>query len=214
MFLEESLWIKSILLKFSKNETSPILNIGSSSKEFREIRQPHIYKNVFQPLENRGVKIFHIDIKESEGIDFVGDIGNSFFRENLKKLKPKFIICSNVLEHVPDLEKFCIALKDLAQENCNLIITVPYKYPRHNDPIDNLYRPSTSDLMNKFYEYYEVETKIIKIKNKFKPLNFLKLFFRLLMPFYKFKNWISAIDLFFYSFREKSISCICIRKRI
>ena len=57
MMVSDAKWLEGILPNFSEDELSPLLNIGSSTKKFREVDQPHIHKHVFAPLEKRGVKV-------------------------------------------------------------------------------------------------------------------------------------------------------------
>ena len=39
-------------------------------------------------------------MKEDEGIDLVGDLSNENFRNEVKKLKPKLILCNNILMYL------------------------------------------------------------------------------------------------------------------
>ena len=211
MLIEESLWVKDLLSNISFEQKSPLINIGSQSLEFRTNIQPYIYKNIFQPLEFNNVKIFHVDIKAAEGWILSG-ISKGRFQKKIKALKPRLILCSNVLEHVEDVNIFCNALADLASNDCFLLVTVPFKYPKHNDPIDNLFRPSPSKLLKKFENFNCISKAIIKKNKKYNLKKFLILFIRLLLPFYKFENWLTCVDKFFYIFREESITCLLIKK--
>ena len=81
MLKEETTWIKNILNnEFSKNDFT-LLNLGSSTEEFRKTTQPYIYKNVFSPLTEEKKKVIHSDIKNEKGVDLVGDINKESFRE-------------------------------------------------------------------------------------------------------------------------------------
>mgnify|MGYP001374663151 CR=1 FL=1 len=65
---------------------------------------------------------------------------------------PKVILCANVFEHLPsDVRKTAItSIQGALQPGDYLIVSVPYKYPFHPDPIDTLYRPSSDELSNLF----------------------------------------------------------------
>ena len=73
MLLNESYWFNDMVNKYV-NANDTVLNIGSSTKHFREIIQPHINNNLIQPLINKGARVIHIDIKDNNGVDIVGDI--------------------------------------------------------------------------------------------------------------------------------------------
>jgi len=74
MFVEESLWIRDALSKFSLGAGIHILDVGASSNEFRLNVQPHITSNVHAPLLARGCALTLADIKQEEGIDLVLDL--------------------------------------------------------------------------------------------------------------------------------------------
>src|SRR5687767_1031367 len=99
MLLEESIWIKNTLSRYFKPENYPLLNIGSSTGYFRQKVQPHIHEQVFAPIESRGNRIIHLDIKQEKGVDLVGDLNEPVFRKQLRELGIKSVICSNLLEH-------------------------------------------------------------------------------------------------------------------
>ena len=80
MHIEEAVWLANQLIKY-ENEIDPLLNLGSSTKEFRTVNQPFIEEIIFIPLRENGVKIIHSDTKKDDGVDLVGDINESAFRE-------------------------------------------------------------------------------------------------------------------------------------
>ena len=84
MRLSESLWIGKKILKIAKNTPNfRLLNVGSSTKHFRENKQPWIQENIFDPIRGHG-SVDHLDIKASEGVDIVGDLKDSVFHDQLK----------------------------------------------------------------------------------------------------------------------------------
>ena len=74
MFIEESLWIKAVLNNLELLTGSTVLDMGSSTAQFRQVDQPHIESNVFYPLRQRGCQIYHLDSKQGNGVDIVCDI--------------------------------------------------------------------------------------------------------------------------------------------
>ena len=96
MLKEESIWIKNALNDNFSVDDFPLLNVGSSTEEFRKITQPEIHENVFSPLIESNRKVFHADIKDANGVDLVGDLNEESFRNKLKSLGIKSVLCSNL----------------------------------------------------------------------------------------------------------------------
>lgn len=160
MLYEESLWFKDIIQKYAE-PSSLVLNIGSSTKEFIEVIQPYIKANLFDELAKKNCIVKNIDIKHAEGVDFVGDVTNPTFIAELKKLNASLIICSNLLEHLADRTSFCQALVQIMNVDTKLIISVPYSFPYHEDPIDTMYRPNLDELQLAFPTLRLVEGRIV-----------------------------------------------------
>ena len=55
MFEAESRWVGDRLAAYPAERLTPLLNIGSSTSEFRERAQPWTVANIFDPLAARGV---------------------------------------------------------------------------------------------------------------------------------------------------------------
>jgi hypothetical protein len=47
MLIEEAIWLGKQLKKFSSEELSPLINIGSGTSDFRKKIQPHIHNYIF-----------------------------------------------------------------------------------------------------------------------------------------------------------------------
>lgn len=129
---------------------SPLLNLGSSTRHFREVIQPHIERELFAPLREAGVKIIHCDLKEDEAVDFAGDILDPEVRRRLKGMGFKCILLSNVLEHVRDRKEVTAACEEIVGSGGFILATVPSSCPYHADPIDTYYRPSPAELASTF----------------------------------------------------------------
>lgn len=148
MRVSEADALREMLL--SHGDISPLLNLGSSTRHFREVSQPHIQNNLFAPLEKAGVKIFHSDLKEGDGIDLTGNILDADVVERLAAMNFKTVLLSNLLEHVTDPQAVADACERIVGAGGHILVTVPKSYPYHPDPIDTLYRPSPQKLANLF----------------------------------------------------------------
>src|SRR5436853_7008325 len=98
MFEAEAIRVRDVLL--AQGEISPLLNLGSSTRAFREEAKPHIERELFNPLRAAGVDIVHSDLKQAEGVDLAGDILNAAVRANLKGRGFRALLIANMLEHV------------------------------------------------------------------------------------------------------------------
>lgn len=218
MLIEESIWIKSILEKYFSEENFPLLNIGSSTAHFRENVQPHILHNIFKPLSEQKRKVIHLDMKMDAGVDVIGDLSDDSFRETLKEKGIKSILCSNLLEHLEDPKPICNSIVKLLKSKDLIIITVPYYFPYHKDPIDTMLRPSIEELALMFPGTRIIESAIVEEDNSFKKVllgnkkYLMRLILRWAVPFYKFKEWrLSIIDLFQWK-RKFSATCVLLEK--
>lgn len=149
MLIAESIWLGKALAQYIK-PGDLLMNLGSSTRYFREYDQPHIQQNVFSPLEAQGVRILHIDLKQAEGVDLAGDLTNVAFLKHLQSLKPAAVLCSNLLEHLSERSRFCAAVEQLIAPGGIAIITCPYRFPYHPDPIDTLFRADVTNLKQQF----------------------------------------------------------------
>jgi SAM-dependent methyltransferase len=167
MFREESLWIKDALQKVKPcDENNNVANIGSSTAHFRQVVQPHIDANIIKPLQINGWKVFHVDVKHEEGVDLVADVTSPTFSEPYND-RFAITICTNLLEHVEDISLVVTNLVAITKTEGHILITVPYKYKLHYDPIDNGFRPTPQEIVNLFKEVAEhvIDSKIISISD-------------------------------------------------
>ncbi len=161
MRILEAGWIYSAIDRQGLSAASPLLNLGSSTREFREVKKPHIHNLVFAPLERDGYKITHADLKSAPGVDLVGDIYDPEYRAKLKAGKYKSVLVSNILEHVIDPEKFAEACEDIVGVGGLIFVTGPDQYPYHADPIDTMYRPDANELAKIFTRSELVEGQAV-----------------------------------------------------
>ena len=144
MFDREAARLREILL--GQRAVSPLLNLGSSTRAFREVTKPHIHEELFGPLEAAGVQVFHSDLKQADGVDLAGDILDPAIRADLRARKFKCLLCSNLLEHVRDRAAVAAACEEIVGPGGLILATVPSSYPYHADPIDTGFRPAPADL--------------------------------------------------------------------
>ena len=148
VFQSEAIRLRRILLDL--RGISPLLNLGSSTRHFREPTQPHIERELFAPLREAGVKVVHCDLKKDEGVDLAGDILDPEVMRRLKTAGFKCILLSNLLEHVRDRAAVALACEEIVGPGGFILATVPSSCPYHADPIDSYYRPSPAELASAF----------------------------------------------------------------
>jgi len=214
MHTAESLWLKKNIIEH-KNKINNILNVGSSTKFFREVSQPHIHLNVIRTLNNLKIKVFNLDLKKDEDIDFCGDILSDSFFNKIKKNQFSSILCSNILEHVDDPIEFSKRLMMLVKPGGLIFITAPTIYPIHYDPIDNNFRPNIFELNKIFNKSKIINSKLLNVKSLYSTKSnyfFFKLFTRLFIPFYKYRGWLTSIHMLKWLFKDRYISCVVLEK--
>jgi hypothetical protein len=146
----EAKHIEMLLASLATEAMNPCLNIGSSTAHYRTVEQPHVNAHVFQPLRERGVRIINLDMKEDEGVDLVGDVLDPAFQAKLATFHPRLVMCTNLLEHLTDPIAFSHACAGIVEPGGFLLVSGPYGYPYHPDPIDTLYRPGPDEIRRLF----------------------------------------------------------------
>jgi hypothetical protein len=148
MFEAEAIRLREILL--AQGEISPLLNLGSSTRAFREQAKPHIERELFGPLRAAGVAVFHSDLKQADGVDLVGDILDPAVRADLKGRGFRTLLIANMLEHVSDRASVTRACEEIVGPGGLILATVPASFPFHADPIDTGWRPAPAALAAAF----------------------------------------------------------------
>ena len=125
------------------------INLGSGDPIHQRLKKPWIDKLIFGPLQSRGVRIIHTDLVVRDGVDLKIDLSSEKDLHKLKKIGSSrvFLLC-NVLEHVPAEFRVLMinSIVSIMNRFDHLIITVPFCYPYHADPIDTGYRPTAAEL--------------------------------------------------------------------
>src|SRR5262245_3267558 len=117
MRISEAAYIGARLQEIPVDQLSPVLNLGSSNEAFRTLSHPHVDREIFFPLVARGARVIHADMKADRGIDIVGDVYDAAFQEECRRLRPKTVVCCNILEHVTDPAGFARIVSDLVPDD-------------------------------------------------------------------------------------------------
>lgn len=218
MLIEEALWIKNQIEKHFNVDDFPLLNLGSSTKKFREIEQRHINDEIFNPLTKKDLKVIHTDIKQIDGVDIVGNINDAEFRKHIKSYNIQSILCSNLLEHVENPSQMVESIIEILPLNGKLIISTPFYFPFHKDPIDTLLRPTIEDLNILFKDLKNISSMtVISNDNLYKvfksnPKYFFVMLTRWISPFYKFHEWKLYINDLVKLKKNFTANCIVFKK--
>lgn len=148
MFEAEAIRLREILL--AQGNLSPLLNLGSSTRAFREQAKPHIERELFGPLRAAGVDVFHSDLKQADGVDLAGDIMDPEVRAQLKGRGFRALLAANLLEHVRNRAAVTRACEEIVGPGGLILATAPFSFPYHADPIDSGWRPSPDALAAAF----------------------------------------------------------------
>jgi hypothetical protein len=134
MLIHEAALIQTLIDQINPKS---ILDCGSGSRADRTIVQPHIGA-IFA---DRGIDVVWTDMREIPGV-----IQCDYTKPDTLRDMPRceLVTCCSLLEHVEDISTALQAVGSLADDW--LIVSVPWKFPKHDCPIDNGWRPSPNDL--------------------------------------------------------------------
>jgi len=211
-------WLGRTLAELSTEELSPLLNIGASTRHFREVEQPHVHELVFRPLQARGVNVIHTDLKAADGVDLVGDVFDDADFARLKAANPRAVICTHMFEHVRNREELSRRLLALLPGRGLFFVTVPSSYHEHHDPIDTMYRPTPDELASLFAGQ-QILHKSELIGDTYwshlarRPLTiFFRHFFRFFVPFLGWKAWKRSMRKLYWLFHPYKVAAVVGRK--
>jgi SAM-dependent methyltransferase len=211
-------WVRELGLK----PGSVCLNLGSSTKEFREHGQPHVAGRFIRPLESDGIRFVHCDMKEADGVDEVGDILDPDFRSRLRRYDAALLVCSNLLEHLTEPELFAKACADLVKDGGYGLFSVPLSYPYHPDPIDTMLRLTPAELAAMMPEWAVVRSAEIEAGNYWRDLRdsgegwsrLVRQIGRVALPFYRPSRWRENASRLSWLMRKYRVSIVLLRKPI
>ena len=218
MNLSESQWLGQRLTAIPDDVLFPLLNVGSSTLEFRTQKQPYIDQNIFAPLRARGGKVFHLDIKDAPGVDIVGDLLHPDILAKLKNMQIRSIMIYNILEHVTNREEICHVLLKILPLGGYLFVTGPHNYPYHLDPIDTMFRPTIAEMHAHFPHTTIVDSAIIDGGNwrqwnvAERGRTLWRAIARLFFPFYRPVKWWELARQAPYIFKHITAFAVILRK--
>ncbi|MGQ0558351.1 MAG: hypothetical protein ACT4OE_02010 [Sphingosinicella sp.] len=144
MFEREAERLRAMLV--AHGPPSPLLDLGSSTRIFREKGQPHIERRLFAPLRAAGVDIVHFDRAPGDGVDVAGDVLDPVVTARLGTQGFRCILASNLFEHVRARDEVAAACEAIVVPGGLILASAPASYPFHADPIDTGFRPSPPEL--------------------------------------------------------------------
>lgn len=223
MLYTESVWIGEKIKQIVAESAYPILNVGSSTKQYRTQRQAFIQDNIFSQIPDEKKNVVHLDMKKADGVDVVGDLYDEFFLQELKKYKFKVIMFNNVLMYLEEKQRKRISqiLENILEKDGYLIITNSLIFPPAHDPVEAYYRANPQDMYQQLFQNF----KIIDQSTPSVPYNFCKYLkqnpkvipvkiARLLMPFYKYREWKFMLNYYLNSFnKDYSATCLFLQKK-
>jgi SAM-dependent methyltransferase len=214
----DAVWLGEALARVEARELSPVLNLGSSTREHREVKQPFIHELVFAPLGARGVRVIHADLKAADGVDISGDIFNDADLARLAAYNAKAVICTHMFEHVVDRQELSRRILALIPEGGRFFVTVPSSYHQHNDPIDTMFRPSPAELAALFPGQHIAEASEL-IGDTYwshvrkRPVTlFFRHFLRFWVPFLGWRAWRRSMRKLYWLFNHYKVAAIVGRK--
>ena len=218
MFAREARWVAARLAAYSAPEISPLLNVGSSTREFRERVQPWTVHDLFAPLAACGVEIVHLDARSGNGIDIRADLLDEADFARVGRARYRALLCCNILEHVPDPAGFAARCTALVEPGGVIVVTVPRSYPRHGDPIDTLYRPSPEQAAALFPGTTLVAAETVDVGESYRdevrrrPWLLLRHLARLPAPFLGFEQWQASMRKPYWLFHNYRVSAAVLRR--
>lgn len=218
MFDAEARWIGDRLAAIPSAMLSPLLNIGSSTGEFRETIQPWITRHIFGPLAARGVEIVHLDARDGAGIDIRADLLDDVDFARIRATPYRALLCCNVLEHVPDPGEFARRCAALVTPGGVIVVTVPRSYPHHADPIDTLYRPTPEEAASLFPAASVIAADILDVGQSYadevrrRPWLLLRHLARAPVPFLGLEKWRRSMRKPYWLFHNYQVSAAVLRR--
>ncbi len=219
MFQSEAKWVYAQIVDAGATEKSPILNIGSSTLEFRTEQQPWIEALLFKPLRERGAVVYHIDVREGEGIDLRADLMDDADRTRIRALNGQSVLLCNLLEHVEDPKTFIGRAFELLPPGGRLIVTVPRSYPYHRDPIDTMFRPAPEEVAALVPDARVIASGVIDTGSYWdelrrRPWVILRQIFFLPFPFLGWTKWKRSMKKFYWLVKPYQVTGVVLERPV
>jgi hypothetical protein len=88
----------------------------------------------------------------------------------LKEIQPRALMCCNIFEHLENRREFAHICSDILSPDGILVVSVPFDYPYHPDPIDTMYRPTPEEVADLFPEFTVKFSTIVPDGNYYQDL--------------------------------------------
>jgi hypothetical protein len=167
MFVEVAAWLRETVAGLDLGESPRVLDIGSSTDHYRTVEQPHVNRDVMEPLLERGAEITHVDAKDAEGVDVVLDLDLADPEELRALGLAKLVLVIGLIGYVREPEKLARTTSQLVAPGGWLLTSTPESYRRTLDPRDNGWRPTPDELASVFEQpgadLDRVETASVRI---------------------------------------------------
>jgi hypothetical protein len=192
----ESEWLGERLARIPDNDLFPLLDLGSSTLEYRTQTQPYIERNIFAPLRARGGTVYHLDMKSDSGVDIVGDLDDPDFRDRVSRMQVRSVLISSLLQYVRGRRQVCDMVMSALPAGGYLFVSGPCSHPHDADPIDTMFRPAIEEIHGCFPGTRVIDCATIDGGNwrnwdaaERGGRSLGRTVVRLLAPFYRPKKW-------------------------
>lgn len=213
----ESVVVRQLLQTINpENFPKYCINIGAGDVTSLRKTKPWVHANVFDILTQGGCSVLHTDLFEFANIDKQIDLSQSTCLEFTKTLPSnRIFLCTNVLEHLTQKTR-ANAVEVITQALLPgdfLLISVPYRYPYHPDPIDTMFRPAPEELQALF-DLQWLNTSVIEAGSfaedlkGMAPLKRMRKLAKPLWPLQTPENYRSNIHRLLYIFKPYQISLV------
>lgn len=213
MFVPEAKWIGDQIACLQLPLGTKCLNLGSSTRFYRECSQPHVNRFIFEPL--RGLAdTTHVDIKAADGVDISGNFMDEAFWPMIPEGAFNLVMCCNLLTHVPDQAKAFELMRRSVAPNGYIVISTPHVYPYCADPLDVKYRPDQDEIRSSFPLYHFVagtsitlpETHFSRLKRS--PKAIVSLAANIVLPRKGLLRWKAVVSDMPNMFKQLSTVCV------
>ena len=170
MMRREAHWLGERLKAFSNDEISPMLSVGSSlTRTFRRALIVDPKRSVRRSLS--AASLFCITrSRHRKAWMWRATSANRLCFDRLLELEVRTVLCLNVFEHVTDRTALADSLVASLPPGGLLVVTVPKRYPYHADPIDTLFRPTSTELAALFTGVEVVDFRARPLRVSGQPL--------------------------------------------
>ena len=144
----------------------------------------------------------------------------SYFAKKIAVFDVDVLLCCNVLEHLVDPAAFAVACADMVRPGGYIVVSVPYSYPYHPDPIDNGLRPDPDHLAAMFPRLSVVKKEVVvsstylqdSLRGGEGRKRLLQNVIKLVVPFTGLKGWRSRAHRFLWLWRSYKSSLVVLSR--